>query len=108
MKKFAVTLADGRREIIEASNLHDAVSKARIQYGQLPNDINAKIVSNISNTIDEVILKLRKTKMSLEESAKELDWNNIYLIASELCNNLEEYASDIHDARGSLVKVDKI
>lgn len=107
MKKFAVTLADGNRQIIEAANLHDAISKARMQYGQLPNDINAKIVNNISDNIDSMISSLSAIKASLQDSAKNLDWNSVYATAGKTCDSLNAYASDIHDARGSLVKVDK-
>lgn len=107
MKKFAVTLADGNHVIIEAVNLHDAVSKARMQYGQLPNDINAKIVNGMSDNIDAAIEVLRRTKQTIQDSAKNLDWTDVYTSIGAMCDNLQSCASDMHDARGSLVKVDR-
>lgn len=107
MKRFAVTLSDGKREIIEAANMHDAVSKARMQYGQLPNDINTKIVNSISDNLDNIISAFKAAKLLLQDSAKNLDWNAVYELTGKVCNDMSSYASDIHDARGSLVKVDK-
>lgn len=105
MKKFAVTLVDGQRVLIDAVNLHDAVSKARIQYGQLPNDVNAKIAQDIKEAVNTDIDKLSKHLSSLLTASENLDWESVYLHAGHLCDVAKDLSEYVDDARGSLIKV---
>lgn len=105
MKKFAVTLSNGKRVFISAVNLHDAVSKARIQYGQLPNDVNSKIVQDIRDSVNADIQELQRGLETISNAAKTLDWTTVYQAAGTLCSTASSLSEYVDDARGSLVKV---
>lgn len=108
--KYRVNLADGTSMIVEASNIHNAISLARGMMGQLPNDINKKVVTKITSIIDNEIQDLVNLKNSIQTDARELDWTTIYNRIKnfvETINAPESNIQKLNETSGSLVKVNK-
>ena len=108
--KYRVNLADGTSMIVEASNIHNAISLARGMMGQLPNDINKKVVTKITSIIDNEIQDLVNLKNSIQTDARELDWTTIYNRSKnfvETINAPESNIQKLNETSGSLVKVNK-
>ena len=106
-KKYRVKTANGDIKVIEASNIHDAQTKARIQFGALPNDINLdiskKILTIISNCIDE----LKESTNRIKNESKNLDWMDVNSSIYDLSKYLEQTSSDLKSIAGSMIKESK-
>lgn len=106
-KKFRVQKADGTTVIIEANNIDDAISKARSQFGQLPNDINNKISISTIEKINSLIGELDYEKELLKKELKVMEWESYYKEAHSISAKLREYADTIDSLVGSMVKINK-
>ena len=107
VKNFSVLTLDGKRVIIEARNAHDALTIARNEIGQLPNDINTKIVKNLTADINTTISLLANTCSQIKEKGRELDWEKVYKEIKELSSILSEKSETYSQMDGSMVKVRK-
>lgn len=107
LKKFRVTKANGDVVIIEAANMEDAISKARSQFGQLPNDINDKIVSDLVYNLTALMRKLGESITEIKHHNKEVEWTEIYNIANKLSEDAVLASNDIKSLVGSMVKISK-
>lgn len=107
LKKFRVTKANGEVVIIEAVNMEDAISKARSQFGQLPNDINDKIVSDLVYNLTALMRKLGESISEIKHHSKEMEWTEIYRVANKLSEDAVLASNDIKSLVGSMVKISK-
>lgn len=107
MKKFRVAKVDGTYEIIEAQNMENAISIARNKFGQLPNDINNKIVENISGSVQALSREIEECLKHIKLGAKELDWNSVYVNVHRIVKELNSTSEELSKQAGSMVKVDK-
>lgn len=107
LKRFRVTKSDGSVEIIEANNMDDAISKAKHQFGKLPNDINAEIVEDVISNIKALMTNLGESITQVRASSKELDWEKVYVTVKQMCSSLQDDSDVINKLVGSMVKVDK-
>ena len=107
LKKFRVIKADGEVVIIEAQNIENAISIARSQFGQLPNDINEKIALSLLSELSNLVKLFNDTSASIRKSNRELDWEAVYRASKGISKTLEESKVKINTLAGSLVKVEK-
>lgn len=105
MKKYRVTKSDGTKVIIEANNLEDAVSKARAQFGKLPNDINKEIMSEVSAVLKALNSELIETNTHVLDSKKSLCWDEAYSKVKNISKSLVDAAETISQKAGSMVKI---
>lgn len=107
LKKFRVGKSDGTSVIIEAKNMEDAITQARSQFGQLPNDINNKITISIISDANSLIRDLGELIVNLKKGCRSLEWEEVYASAHSIMQRLNETSEDIKKLAGSMVKVDK-
>ena len=107
LKKFLVRTADGKTITIEAQNAHDAVTKARNLVGQLPNEINTKIIKKLLVDLQSTISFLSETSDNIRANGRELDWEKIYLAVKDISVNLKTKAETYTQMAGSMVKINK-
>lgn len=107
MKKFRVAKVDGTYEIIEATNMENAISIARNKFGQLPNDINNKIVEDISHSIQLISRSIENNSKQIRLGAKELDWNRVYVNVHRIIDELILTSKELEKQAGSMVKINK-
>lgn len=107
MKKFRVTKVDGTVEIIEANNMENAISLARNKFGQLPNDVNTKIVNNVIDSLYYISNKVKQSYAEIRSGAKELDWEKVYAITHENIEALKQEIEKQEKLVGSMVKINK-
>ena len=107
LKKFRVTKANGEVVIIEAKNIEDAASLARSRFGQLPNDINDKISTNLITDITNLIRQLSENVIEIKKAEKSMEWEKVYAVSHSIINSLSSTSEDIGKLVGSLVKIDK-
>lgn len=107
LKKFRVTKADGEVVIIEAQNIENAISIARSQFGQLPNDINEKIAISLLNELTSLGKLFNDASASIKKGNRELDWETVYKASKSISEALKVSEDKINTLAGSLVKVEK-
>lgn len=106
MKKYRVNTKNGVM-IIDANNIHSAISKAREQLGYLPNDINVNISDGITRELNVLRQKLQDAIRNIGKDTKELEWDNIYKTINDCSNALNQSSYKIKEMSGSMFKVDK-
>lgn len=107
MKKYRVQKSDGTVEIIEALNIDDAVSKARSLFGQLPNDINNAITTQLLNDLTSIESKISDGIESIREENRILNWNAVYCKIHEILGLMKECEEQTKQLVGSMVKINK-
>lgn len=107
MKKFRVTKVDGTVEIIEAANMENAISLARNKFGQLPNDVNTKIVNDVMDSLYSISNEIKNAYIEIRSKAKELDWESVYSITHSNIEKLKQEIEKQEKLVGSMVKVNK-
>lgn len=106
-RKYRVKTANGDIKVIEASNIHDATSKARLQFGALPSDINLDITKRTITMINNCLNELKESIAKVKKEAKDLDWIDVNSSIYDLASYLENIASDIKTLAGSMIKEGK-
>lgn len=106
-KKYRVKTANGDIRVIEASNIHDAQTKARIQFGALPNDINSDITKKAVTMINNCLDELKESSDRIKNETKNLDWADANSSIYDLAKYLEQTASDLKSIAGSMIKESK-
>lgn len=107
MKKFRVTKVDGTVEIIEANNMENAISLARNMFGQLPNDVNTKIVNDVIDSLYEISTAVKDAYITIRSGAKELDWEKVYAETHKVIEDLKTEIEKQEKLVGSMVKINK-
>lgn len=107
LRKFRVTKSDGEVVIIEAQNIENAISIARSQFGQLPNDVNEKIAINLLNELSNLGKLFNETSASIKKGNRDLDWESVYKASKGISKALKISEDKINTLAGSLVKVEK-
>lgn len=105
MRTYRVAKVDGTYDLISANNIEQAISIARNKYGQLPNDINKKIVNQIDTILHEITEQISNYRESVSQSVKELDWNSVYVQINKLMLFTDDKQIDIRNKLGSMVKI---
>lgn len=106
LRKFRVMTSKGE-VFINARNMHDAISKARTEIGQLPNDINTKITKNVLDEINELQSLLDTFKSQIKDSARSLDWNDVYKNTKQASLRIHDCACKCKEQIGSMLKIIK-
>lgn len=107
LKKFRVIKADGEVVIIEAKNIENAISIARSQFGQLPNDINEKIALSLLSELSGLGKLFNGASASIKKGNRELNWGAVYKASKSISEALKVSEEKINTLAGSLVKVEK-
>lgn len=107
MKKYRVTKPDGTHVIIEALNMEDAITKARAQFGKLPNDINNEILNEVSTVLSALGSQLDEASSHIRDSKKSLCWEDAYKSVKDLSKRLADTSEAISKKVGSMVKINK-
>ena len=107
LKKFRVTKADGEIVIIDAQNIENAISIARSQFGQLPNDINEKIAIDLLTEFSNLGKLLNEASVSIKKGNRDLDWETVYRASKRISEAFKVSEDKINTLAGSLVKIDK-
>lgn len=107
LKKYRVKTIDNEVKIVLAKNIHDAMSKARLEVGQLPNDVNLKVVSNALTLLQDKINSLKEISDLIKVNSKDYNWDSIYEQLKSLQNDFTNDADTINDLAGSMVKINK-
>ena len=105
LKKFRVMTSKGE-VIIDAKNIHDAISRARQEIGQLPNDINTKICQDIIDELTDLQNTIEDIKLRIKTSSKNLEWNDVYSETKQLPVKAEEYLARCVEKVGSMHKIE--
>lgn len=108
LKKYRVKTVDGQIRFVMAKNIHDAKSKARLEVGQLPNEVNLKIVKRALAEFQEIIDTLTSMDTKLKQSGKDLEWNLTNSQLKEISKYLEEKSTSISQLAGSMVRINTI
>lgn len=106
--KYRVICPDGKSVIIEASNMENARTIARSRFGQLPNDINHNIVSDILSDLSSLIGEITNNSSSLRQSTREYDWEAVYSTFNNISDMLSNKSAEIKSRAGSMVKINNI
>lgn len=106
MKKYRIAKVDGTYDIIVANNIDQAISIARNKYGQLPNEINKKIIKDTNELLQEMVDEIEKCRDTMLQESKELDWNAVYNRINECMKTTEDKGRDIRNKLGSMVKIE--
>lgn len=104
LKKYKVKTAKGKEQVIEALNMHDAVTKARVMFGNLPNDINNDISKKILNLLEDCLTSVKDYSNRIKNESKSLDWCDVNSSIYDLARYLEETSSNIKGIAGSMIK----
>ena len=107
LKKYRVKIADGSVKCIEAYNIHDAISKARIEFGALPNEINSDIVKRTIAVIETCINAAKDSISTIKSDGKTLDWYDVNSSIFDLAKYFEETSENLKSLAGSMVKEEK-
>ena len=107
MKKFRVTKVDGTVEIIEANNMENSISLARNKFGQLPNDVNTKIVNDVIDSLYNISSIVKNAYIDIRSGAKELDWEKVYAMTHDVIESLKQETEKQEKLVGSMVKINK-
>lgn len=105
LKKYRIKSSDGNTKIIYARNMHDAKSKARIEFGQLPNDINLKIVKKVLENLQDTFSYLKDETDKLKNGSKDLNWNEVYSDIKNISDYLKNNSLLFLELAGSMVKI---
>lgn len=105
LKKYRVKTIDGSIRYIEAKNIHDAKSKARIEIGQLPNEVNLKIVKKVLVELQDLIDSINEKHTSVKQAGKDLDWDITHKIIKDISNMLIDESTSLSQLAGSMVKL---
>lgn len=105
--KYRVICPDGNSVIIEASNMENARTIARSRFGQLPNEINQSIVSDILSDLNSLIGDITTQSSSLRQNTREYDWDVVYSTLNNISGILSTKSSEIKSRAGSMVKINK-
>ena len=107
LKWYKVKTAKGETKVIEALNMHDAVTKARIKFGNLPNDINSDISKKVLNLLEDCLTSLKDYSSRIKSESKSFDWCDVNSSIYDLAKYLEDTSSDIKGIAGSMIKEGK-
>ena len=105
LKKYRVKTIDGGSQIVLAKNIHDAKSKARIELGQLPNEVNLRIVNKVLDILNTSMIMFNETTNNLKKESKVLNWDEVYTLLKESSERMLKTADDFKELAGSMVKI---
>jgi septation ring formation regulator EzrA len=105
LKKYRVKTVDGKVHIIEAKNIHDAQSKARLDIGQLPNDINLKIVDKVLAELQNDLYSIKEVARNLKNESKNLNWDEVHTSIKELSEHMMKQSTSLKQLAGSMAKI---
>ena len=107
LKWYKVKTAKGESKTIKALSMHDAVTKARIMFGNLPNDINNDISKKILSLLEDCLISIKDYSSRIKSESKSLDWCDVNSSIYDLAKYLEDTSSNIKGIAGSMVKEGK-
>lgn len=105
LKKYRVRTVDGTIKYIGAKNIHDAKSIARIEIGQLPNDVNLKIVKKVLAELQDDIDYITKEHNQIKADSKNLDWDNVNKRIKNIATQLLDKSTAFSQMAGSMVRI---
>lgn len=106
LKKYRVKTVDGKVKFIEAKNIHDAQSIARIEIGQLPNEVNLKILEKVLAELQEFIFDTKSDIVKLKSDGKNLDWNSVNQKIKDISKHMTSESTRFNQLAGSMVRID--
>ena len=107
LKKYRVQKADGTQVIIEAENIDKAITIAKSKFGQLPNEINAKIIEGILSKLSVFCENLSVSISNIREDKRSLDWGTLYDKLNTISDDLNNTGEEVRDSLNSMVKLRK-
>lgn len=105
LKKYRVRTVDGDIKFVMAKNIHDAKSIARIEVGQLPNDVNLKIVKRVLAELQESMEALKNEYDVLKVEGKDLDWDKVNSRIKNIATQMINKSTSFNQLAGSMVRV---
>ena len=105
LKKYRVRTLDGGIKFVMAKNIHDAKSIARMEIGQLPNDVNLKIVKRVLAELQNNITEIENVIEELKISGKNLDWDEVNSKIKEISTQMMNKSISFKELAGSMVKL---
>lgn len=105
LKKYRVRTIDGEIKFVMAKNIHDAKSIARIEVGQLPNDVNLKIVKRVLAELQDDIESLKIEYETLKLDGKDLEWDKVNSRIKSIATLMMEKSTSFSQLAGSMVRI---
>lgn len=105
LRKYRVRTVDGGVRLILAKNMHDAKSKARLEIGQLPNEVNLKILSKVLADLQDLQDTLKQKSINLKTEGKNLNWDEVNQEIKVISEQMNTYVNSFKELAGSMVKL---